>query len=197
MKPFSGCRDGPASADGVGVCADRLFVDIVELHAVGDGCPRTLVSRPEATPDVLRGEKTARQRRVIRSPAGLSEQAIRRRSRRRAGLVGPRAHARSQSRPRFAAEKAYRRATEIDPRFAEAFNNLGVLVRERGALDESRTREFSSAPWRSIPSLTAARLQPGVWRTRTRGAASGTRSGSILPRSISFPVIRFRGSTWQ
>lgn len=33
-----------------------------------------------------------------------------------------------------AAEKAYRRSTEIDGRFAEAFNNLGVLLRERGDL---------------------------------------------------------------
>ena len=28
-------------------------------------------------------------------------------------------------------------AVGLDPRFAEAFNNLGVLVRERGALDEA------------------------------------------------------------
>lgn len=35
------------------------------------------------------------------------------------------------------AESAYRKAIEVDGTLAEALNNLGVLVRERGALDEA------------------------------------------------------------
>jgi Flp pilus assembly protein TadD len=35
------------------------------------------------------------------------------------------------------AEVAYRKALEIDPSFAEAQNNLGVLLRDRGSLEEA------------------------------------------------------------
>jgi Flp pilus assembly protein TadD len=123
-----------------------------------ESVPEELVSRPAATPDVLRGERLFVNGRV-REAQQVFEQAIAddaedARAWLDLGLVH---EAKGEAR---AAEKAYRRATEIDPRFAEAFNNLGVLLRERGALAEAMpVLERAVA---LDPDLTAARFNLGL-----------------------------------
>jgi Flp pilus assembly protein TadD len=58
------------------------------------------------------------------------------------------------------AENAYRRATEIDRNFAEGFNNLGVLLRDRGKLAEATTMLERAVAL--DPQLTAARFNLGL-----------------------------------
>ena len=126
--------------------------------AVTESAPEELVSRPAATPEVLRGERLFVNGRVTEAQQ-VFEQAIEddpedARAWLDLGLVH------EAKRDARAAEKAYRRATEIDPRFAEAFNNLGVLLRERGALaDATPILERAVA---LDPDLTAARFNLGL-----------------------------------
>jgi Flp pilus assembly protein TadD len=58
------------------------------------------------------------------------------------------------------AEKAYRRSTKVDQNFAEAFNNLGVLLREDGKLPEATTMLERAVAL--DPQLTAARFNLGL-----------------------------------
>ena len=112
-----------------------------------------LVSRPPATADVLQGEQLLAKGDVKQAWA-LFEEAIRNnpedaRAWLDLGLVY------EEVGDMAAAERAYRRSTEIDGNFAEAYNNLGVLLRERGDLDEA------------IAMLErAAKLDPGLGPAR-------------------------------
>jgi Flp pilus assembly protein TadD len=117
-----------------------------------------LVSRPSATPDVLRGERLLVNGQVTEAQK-IFEQAIADDpDDARAWLdLGLTKEARGDMK---SAEAAYRRATEIDDRFAEAFNNLGVLLRESGELDEA-----TAALERAValdPDLSAARFNLGL-----------------------------------
>ena len=120
--------------------------------------PETLVSRPEATPNVLRGETLLVNGRV-REAQKVFEQAIADDPNdARAWLdLGLTFEAKSDY---ASAEKAYRKAVDVDPHFAEAHNNLGVLLRERGDLDGA-----VSALERAVtldPGFTAARFNLGL-----------------------------------
>ena len=97
--------------------------------------PVDVVSRPAATPDVLEGEKLLASGQVKEAWVLFEEAIATNPQDARAwldlGLVYEEVGDWS------AAEKAYRRSTEVDGHFAEAFNNLGVLMRERGELDDA------------------------------------------------------------
>ncbi|MGB5696409.1 MAG: tetratricopeptide repeat protein [Polyangiales bacterium] len=117
-----------------------------------------LVSRPAASPEVLRAERLLAEGNAAAAKA-LLEQAL-------ADNPGdPRAWldvglVQEAGGDFDSAERAYRRATEIDSHFAEAFNNLGVLLREAGKHDEA-----TSALERAValdPELTAARFNLGL-----------------------------------
>lgn len=114
--------------------------------------PEELVSRPAATPDVLRGEKLLVDGRPAEAKEVFQEALRRDPDDVRAWLDLGLAH--EALGDMAAAERSYRRATELDSRFAEAFNNLGVLLRERGALEES-VRALQRAVALD-PNLTAA-----------------------------------------
>ncbi len=116
------------------------------------------LSRPEATPDVLRGERLLSDGRVSEAQK-VFEQAIRddpddARAWLDLGLA-------FEAQQHFAdAEAAYRRAVAIDAAFAEAFNNLGVLLREGGDLAKA-----AAALERAValsPELSAARFNLGL-----------------------------------
>ncbi len=135
----------------LGACASTPDAEVASV-------PDNLVSRPEATPDVLRGETLLATGRV-REAQKVFEQAIADDPNdARAWLdLGLALEAKGDY---ASAEKAYRRAIEADSRFAEAFNNLGVLLRERGDLDGA-----TEALERAVvldPSLTAARFNLGL-----------------------------------
>lgn len=111
-------------------------------------------SRPEATPDVLRGERLLLEGRV-QEARRLFEQAVADDpDDARAWLDLGLTYERSDEPER--AESAYRRSTQSDPRFAEAFNNLGVLLREDGELGEATSALERAAAL--DPQLTAARF---------------------------------------
>ncbi len=116
------------------------------------------VSRPVASPDVLRAERLLTGGKV-REAKRVFEQALAddpndARAWLDLGLV-------HEATGAFAsAEKAYRRATEIDHNFAEAFNNLGVLLREGGKLAEATTMLERAVAL--DPELTAARFNLGL-----------------------------------
>ena len=136
------------------------LVLLVSACAAGQGEPATraellpALSRPAASPDVLRGESLLAEG---NAPAAkqVFEKALADNPR------DPRAWldlglALEETEDWLEAERAYRRSVELDPGFAEAFNNLGVLLRERGALDEA-----VAALERAValdPALTAARF---------------------------------------
>lgn len=122
--------------------------------SVTEPAPEELVSRPAATPDVLRGEQLLVDGRVGEAQE-IFEQAIADDpSDARAWLDLGLTH---EARSRYAAaEQAYERATELEPRFAEAFNNLGVLLRQRGKL-EAATHALERAVSLD-PSLSAAQF---------------------------------------
>lgn len=120
--------------------------------------PRQAASRPEASEDVLRGERLLVNGRVSEARR-LFEQAIADDEEdARAWLdLGLTDEAAGNLR---AAREAYQRATEVDPAFAEAFNNLGVLEREAGELD--RAVETLERAVELDPDLTAARFNLGL-----------------------------------
>ena len=94
--------------------------------------PEEAVSRPIATPEVLRGERLLVEGRVREAQQAFEGAIAAEPKDARAWLdLGLTHEAMSDY---ASAEDAYREATRIDPRFAEAFNNLGVLLRERGDL---------------------------------------------------------------
>jgi Flp pilus assembly protein TadD len=97
--------------------------------------PTVELSRPGASPEVLRGERLLSEGK-IEAARRVFEQVL------ADDPDDPRAWldlglAREAAGGAAGAEQAYRRATELDPGFAEAFNNLGVVLREAGRLDEA------------------------------------------------------------
>ena len=120
--------------------------------------PQQVASRPEASEEVLRGERllvngrVSEARRIFEQALADNEEYA------RAWLdLGLTHEAAGNLR---AARDAYQRATEVDPAIAEAFNNLGVLERESGELDRAvltleRAVELD-------PDLTAARFNLGL-----------------------------------
>jgi len=120
--------------------------------------PVEIVSRPPASPDVLRGERLLAEGRVGEAKHVFEEVLD-------ADANDPRAWldlglAREAAGDSASAEEAYRRATEIDSGFAEAFNNLGVLLREDGKLSEAATMLERAVAL--DPGLTAARFNLGL-----------------------------------
>lgn len=115
-------------------------------------------SRPEASPEVLRGERLLVQGQMTDAKsvfeAAIENDPTDARAWLDLGLVH------ESERDVEAAEAAYRRATELEPRFAEALNNLGVLLRERGMLDEA-TPILERAVFLD-PGLVAARFNLGL-----------------------------------
>ena len=120
--------------------------------------PSEPVSRPAATPDVLRGERLLVNGRVEEARRVFEQAIADDADDARAWLDLGLAHEAEED--TASARRAYRRATEIDPRFAEAFNNLGVLLREQGDLDDA-----TAALERAValdPDLPAARFNLGL-----------------------------------
>ena len=117
-----------------------------------------MLSRPEATPDVLRGERLLSEGHVAEAEQVFRQAVADDPDDARAWLDLGLVHEAKQRFPE--AEAAYRRAVEIDSAFAEAFNNLGVLLREGGELPEA-----TIALERAValhPELTAARFNLGL-----------------------------------
>ena len=99
--------------------------------------PVEMVSRPAASPDVLRGERLLVEGKVGEARSVFQQALVDDPNDPRAWLdLGLAQEAVGDW---TSGEKAYRRAIEIDRNFAEAFNNLGVLLRERGNLAEATT----------------------------------------------------------
>jgi len=123
-----------------------------------ESAPKEVVSRPAATPDVLRGEQLLVNGQVSEAQT-IFEQAIANDPEdARAWLDLGLTH---EAKGDFeAAKRAYLRATQIDPRFAEAFNNLGVLLRESGDLEQATSALERAASL--DPDLTAARFNLGL-----------------------------------
>jgi Flp pilus assembly protein TadD len=120
--------------------------------------PEVLVSRPGATPDVLRGERLLVNGQAKEAQEVFEQAIADDPNDARAWLdLGLTHEAQGKM---AAAEAAYQRATEIDDRFAEAFNNLGVLLREAGKLDEARGALQRAASL--DPDLTAAHFNLGL-----------------------------------
>ncbi len=112
---FAGCGSGPTAP--------------VEVPT------RAIVSRPSASPDVLRAERLLAEGKVTEAKAVLEKAVAHDPDDARAWLDLGLAH--EEIGDWASAEKAYRRATTLDPNFAEPFNNLGVLLREAGKLAEA------------------------------------------------------------
>jgi len=115
---------------------------------------RPVVSRPSASPEVLRGERLLAEGKVAEAKGILEKALAADPDDARAWLDWGLVH--EETGDWTTAEKAYRRAASIDPNFAEAFNNLGVLLREAGKLAEAAV-----ALERAValdPFLTAARF---------------------------------------
>ncbi len=116
--------------------------------------PASVVSRPPASPEVLRGERLFSEGKVGEAKRAFEQALADDPTDPRAWLDLGLVH---EAKGDFgSAEAAYRRATELDQNFAEAYNNLGVLLRETGKLAEATT-----ALERSValdPDLTAARF---------------------------------------
>ncbi len=103
--------------------------------APAQGPSLTTLSRPPASPDLLRGERLLAEGKVPEAKRVFEQALADNPSDVRALLdLGLALEA---SGDWASAEKAYRRATALDPNFAEAFNNLGVLLREAGKLLEA------------------------------------------------------------
>jgi Flp pilus assembly protein TadD len=144
----------------------RLGVCLLALAAACASAPREaselasteVVSRPEATDEVLRGERLLINGRVTEAQQVFEQAVADAPEDARAWLdLGLTYEAAAKMGP---AREAYRRATEIDPAFAEAFNNLGVLQREAGELEEA-TATLERAV-QLDPDLTAARFNLGL-----------------------------------
>jgi Flp pilus assembly protein TadD len=115
---------------------------------------RAVVSRPSASPDVLRGERLLAEGKVAEAK-GVFEKALAddpndARAWLDLGL------SQEETSDWALAEKSYRRATGLDPNFAEAFNNLGVLLREAGKLTEATAMLERAVAL--DPALAAARF---------------------------------------
>lgn len=135
------------------------------LSALAAGCgsaqsapakpmPLEKVSRPPASPDVLRAEGLLAEGNVPEAKRVLKQALADDPNDPRAWLdLGLAQEATGNW---ASAEQAYRRAAEIDPKFAEAFNNLGALLRERGKLAEATTMLERAVAL--DPSLSAARF---------------------------------------
>jgi superkiller protein 3 len=95
------------------------------------------VSRPAATPLVLRGEQLLSEGKVTEARKVFEEAVSDDPQDARAWLdLGL---SREGLGEMASAQTAYRRAVEIDPAFPDPLNNLGVLLREEGKLDEAIT----------------------------------------------------------
>jgi Flp pilus assembly protein TadD len=117
-----------------------------------------VASHPQATPDLLRGERLLAEGKVGEAKRVFEQALADDPEDPRAWLDLGLTH---EAAGDFAsAEKAYRSATEADPRFAEAFNNLGVLLREDTRLVEA-TKMLELAVDLD-PNLTAARFNLGL-----------------------------------
>ena len=120
--------------------------------------PVEVVSRPAASPDVLRGERLLAEGKVGEAKRVFEQALADDPNDPRAWLDMGLVH---EATGDFAsAEKAYRRATEVDGNFAEAFNNLGVILREGGKLGEATTMLERAVAL--DPQLTAARFNLGL-----------------------------------
>jgi len=147
----------------------RWLVFIALLVVLSAGCgsaqsaparsqPVEVVSRPPASPEVLRAERLLTEGKVSEAKRIFEEALDADPNDARAWLDVGLAH---EATGDFAsAEKAYRRATEVDGNFAEAFNNLGVLLREGGKLAEATTMLERAVAL--DPQLTAARFNLGL-----------------------------------
>lgn len=126
----------------------------------------TALSRPEASPEVLRGERLLAGGEVEGATKVFEDWLAQHPDDPRAWLdLGL---ARESAGRAGGAEEAYRRASELDPGFAEAFNNLGVILRERGKLEEA------------IPALErAVALDPALAAARFNLALAYEERGDI------------------
>ena len=97
--------------------------------------------------------------------------------------------------------EAYRRVVAIDPTYAAAWNNLGLLLHRIGQYDEAR-EAYDGGPGPG-PAVLRGRLQPGLARrgpgrrerrSRTTGARSSSRPTTPTPTSISPPRWRARAA---
>ncbi len=123
-----------------------------------ESAPDALVSRPAATPDVLRGERLLVNGHVTEAREVFERAIAADPGDARAWLDLGLTH---EAKGDFeAAERAYRRASEIDPQFAEALNNLGVLLRESGNLAEATPMLERAVSL--DPDLTVARFNLGL-----------------------------------
>lgn len=114
--------------------------------------PADVLSRPSATPDVLRGEQLLAEGSISEAKQMFEQALTDNPNDARAWLdLGLTHEAESDW---TSAENAYRRAIEADPNFAEAFNNLGVLLRAQGNLREATTMLERAVAL--DPGLTAA-----------------------------------------
>jgi tetratricopeptide (TPR) repeat protein len=113
-----------------------------------------IVSRPPASPDVLRGESLLTEGKATEAKRVFEQALADDPNDARAWLDYGLAH--EAAGDWTSAEESYRRATEVDRNFAEAFNNLGVVLRERGKLSEA-TQMLERAVGLD-PELAAARF---------------------------------------
>lgn len=144
-----------------------IFIASVAVLSAGCGSaqsaparpePAEVVSRPPASPDVLRAERLLSEGNVGEAKRIFEEALDADPNDARAWLDLGLAH--EATGDFAAAEKAYRRAAEVDGNFAEAFNNLGVLLREGGKLAEATTMLERAAAL--DPQLAAARFNLGL-----------------------------------
>jgi len=113
-----------------------------------------IVSRPAASPEVLRGEKLLTEGKIPEAKKVFEQALADDPNDARAWLDVGLAH--EATADWTSAERAYRRATAVDPNFAEAFNNLGLVLRESGKLPEA-TKMLERAVGLD-PELIAARF---------------------------------------
>ncbi|MBW1760588.1 MAG: tetratricopeptide repeat protein [Deltaproteobacteria bacterium] len=149
--------------------------------------PVEVVSRPAASPDVLRAERLLAEGKVDEAKRILEQALDADPNDARAWLDVGLAH--EETGDFAAAEKSYRRATEIDGNFAEAFNNLGVLLREGGKLAEATTMLERAVAL--DPQLTAARFNLGLaYEEQGKLAASEREYLATIDGLPSDPVPR-------
>ncbi|MEM7436615.1 MAG: tetratricopeptide repeat protein [Myxococcota bacterium] len=139
MKRLGGIRGATAGVLstlvclGVGACGGGSASQAVIVEA----SPQEPPSRPLASAKVAEGEQLLAKGAVKEAWALFEEALAEDPNDPRAWLDLGLVH--EEVGDWSAAERAYRRATEIDGRFTEAFNNLGVLLRERQNLPDAIT----------------------------------------------------------